>query len=507
MEFSEGGGADTRSQVVEVGWRRLAIVVAVMSAALMETLDSTIVNVALPTIDGNLGASIDAGVWIVTGYIIANVVFIPLNPLLMRALGRRMYFTACIAGFTLASLLCSTAESLELLVAFRFVQGAFGGGLIATSQGVIRDTFPPNAVGTSSALFSIALIAGPALGPLAGGYLTDSLSWPWIFFVNLIPGVVACATLIALLRDPLPPQPTRIDWRGVTLLAAGFGAMQYGLDNGERLDWFDDARILGATIVAVAALALFARRQWVVPHPVVDLHVLGYRSVRVGLVLGFAFGAIVFAPAIVTPLYASSILGYTAWDSGTLLMVRALPVVLLTPPFAMLAQRGADVRYLLAGGFALTAISMKWLDASMTSSSPFGALALPLALSGVGQSMLLVPLIIGVLTTTPAQLNDKIAPLVTLAIQLGGSIGSAASIAFFDRRTSLHADVIAGTTTLSHLGATGITPTLAFLTQLAGVAYQQATTMGFADTLLAVGVVAALATPMVLLFPRSRPMT
>jgi DHA2 family multidrug resistance protein len=159
---------------VEAGWRRFAIVIAVMLAALMETLDSTIVNVALPTIEGNLGASIDAGVWIVTGYIIANVVSIPLNPLLMRTFGRRVYFTACIAGFTVASVLCSTAHSLEALVAFRFLQGAFGGGLIATAQGVMRDTFPPQAVGTSSALFSIALIAGPALGPLAGGFLTDN---------------------------------------------------------------------------------------------------------------------------------------------------------------------------------------------------------------------------------------------------------------------------------------------------------------------------------------------
>jgi DHA2 family multidrug resistance protein len=308
------------------------------------------------------------------------------------------------------------------------------------------------------------------------------------------------------MRDPLPPQPTPIDWRGVALLVAGFGAMQYVLDNGERLDWFDDGRIIAATFGALAALAIFARRQWVYAHPVVDLHVLAYRSVRIGLVLALAFGAIIFAPAIVTPVYASSILGYTAWDSGLLLVVRAVPVVLLTPPFALLSQRGADVRYFLACGFALTTVSMVWLDASMTSSAPFAALAFPLALSGIAQSMLLVPLIVGVLTTTPAGLNDKIAPLVTLSIQLGGSIGSAASIAFFDRRTSLHADVIAGGTTLHHLGATGITPTLALLTQLAGAAYQQATTMGFADTLLAVGLVGAAAMPVVLLFPRSKRM-
>src|SRR5579862_7031314 len=160
-----------------------------MLASLLETLDSTIVNVSLPNIEGNIGASIDDGVWIVTGYIISNVVAIPLNPFLTKLFGRRAYFATCIGGFTAASLLCSTAHGLETLVAFRILQGAFGGGLIATSQVVMRDTFPPKAIGISSALFAIALILGPALGPLAGGYLTDNFSWQWIFDVNVVPGV------------------------------------------------------------------------------------------------------------------------------------------------------------------------------------------------------------------------------------------------------------------------------------------------------------------------------
>jgi DHA2 family multidrug resistance protein len=493
--------------VVEYGARRLVIVGAVMLAALLETLDSTIVNVALPTIEGNLGVAVDAGVWIVTGYIIANVVSIPLNPLLIRTFGRRAYFTTCIAGFTAASVLCSTAHSLELLVAFRFLQGAFGGGLIATSQGVMRDTFPPAAIGTSSALFSIALIAGPALGPLAGGYLTDNLSWEWIFLVNFVPGTIAAIVVGIMLRDPLPRMRTTVDWPGVALLAAGFGTMQYVLDNGERQDWFDDHAILAATIASLVALGLFARRQWTNAHPVVDLHVFRLRSVAVGCVLALAFGAIIFAPAIVTPLYASSILQYTAWDSGLLLVMRALPVVLLTPVFATLAQRGADVRYMLVTGFLVSAGAMLWLNVEMTSTSSFWSLAWPLVVSGVGQSMLLVPLIVGVLTTTPPGLNGKIAPLITLCVQLGGSVGSATSIAFFDRRTSFHADVFAASSTTAHLGALGMAqPTAAFLSRLAGIVSQQATTMGLADTLVAVGLLAACAAPFVLLFPRSRSM-
>ena len=490
--------------VVEYGWRRIVIVVAVMMAALLETLDSTIVNVALPTIEGNIGASIDEGIWIITGYIISNVVSIPLNPFLIRLFGRRNYFATCIAGFTIVSVACSSSHSLGMLVFFRLLQGAFGGGLIATSQGVMRDTFPPQAIGASSALFAIALLLGPALGPIAGGYLTDNFSWQMIFYVNVVPGTIAALVVAFMLRDPVKRERVRIDWLGIGLLALGLGALQILLDNGERHDWFDDGGIVLAAVTSLAALTAFAWWQWSgTKRPVVDLHVLRFRSVWVGSIIALAFGALIFAPAIVTPLYASSILSYTPWDSGLLLVTRALPVVILTPVFATLAQNGADVRYMLGAGFALSAASMAWLFTSMTSNTPFATLAWPLFVSGVGQSMLLVPLIVGVLTTTPPALNGKISPIITLCVQLGGSIASAATIAFFDRRTSFHATILSGASSLHHLTTLGLQPTQEAIAHLAGAVTTEATTMGFADTILAVGVVAAVALPFVLAFPRS----
>lgn len=491
--------------VVETGWRQIVIVTAVMMAALLETLDSTIVNVALPTIEGNIGASIDQGVWIVTGYIISNVVSIPLNPLLIRLLGRRLYFTICIAGFTAASVLCSTAHSLPLLIAFRVLQGAFGGGLIATSQGVMRDTFPPQAIGISSALFAMALIIGPAVGPIAGGYLTDNLSWQWIFLVNLVPGTIAAVVAGTMLRDPVRPQRVVIDWLGVALLAIGLGCLQFLLDNGERNDWFENAGITLAATLSFLALSIFAWWQWSgTKKPVVDLHVLRLRSVWVGSLIALAFGALIFAPAIVTPLYTSSILSYTAWDSGLLLVVRALPVVVLTPVFATLAQNGADVRYMLGSGFALTAISLYWLFSTMTSDTSFATLAWPLLVSGIAQSMLLVPLIVGVLSTTPAELNGTISPIITLCVQLGGSIASATSIAVFDRRTSFHSTILAAASNAHHLAALGVQPTQNVIARLAALVTQQATTMGFADTILSVAALAAFVVPLVLAFPRSQ---
>jgi MFS transporter, DHA2 family, multidrug resistance protein len=493
--------------VVEYGARRILIVVAVMMAALLETLDSTIVNVALPTIEGNIGASIDEGIWIVTGYIISNVVAIPLNPFLIKMFGRKAYFATCIAGFTAASLLCSTSHSLETLVAFRVLQGAFGGGLIATSQVVMRETFPPAAIGISSALFAMALILGPALGPLAGGYLTDNFSWQWIFDINVVPGTIAFVIILVLLRNPVAPARVKIDWLGVGLLAVGLGALQVLLDNGERNDWFSDPHMVLTAMLSLTSLTVFAWWQWSGTRtPAVDLHVLKLRGVWTGSLIALAFGVLVFTPAIVTPLYTSLVLGYTAFDSGLLLIMRALPVVVLTPVFATLAQRGADVRYMIGGGFALTAGSLGWMAVHMTPDTPFVSLGWALFASGIGQSMILVPLIVGVLGSTPAALNGKISPIITLCVQLGGSTASAVSIAFFDRRMALHSDAIAATaTTASHLNLEGIAASGNALQSLAASISQQASTMGFADTILAVAAIAACVIPAVLAFPRARP--
>ena len=494
--------------VVEYGRRRLLITIAVMLVALLETLDSTIVNVALPTIEGNIGASIDEGIWIVTGYIISNVVAIPLNPFLIRMFGRKNYFAMCVAGFTLASFLCSTSHDLATLVAFRIMQGAFGGGLIATSQVIMRETFPPAQLGLSSALFAIALILGPAVGPLAGGYLTDNFSWQWIFDVNILPGVVSTILIIWLLRDPAKPQRLNVDWLGVGLLALGLGSMQIVLDNGERHDWFSDPNIALAGVLAVVGLAAFAWWQWSgTKNPVVDLHVFRFRSVWVGSLIALVFGALIFAPAIITPLYASSILNYTALDSGYLLLMRALPVVLLTPVFATMAQGGFDVRYLLGGGFVLSALSLAWFGFEMTSDTPFLALGIALFVSGIAQSMLLVPLIVGVLSTTPAELNGKISPIITLSVQLGGSIASATSVAFFDRRSAFHMSILSGPMSSAHLGAAGYSPTPDVLAQIAALVSQQANTLGFADAIYAIAILAALIVPIVLAFPRSKAAT
>lgn len=469
--------------VVEYGRRRLIIVVGIMLAALLQTLDATIVNVALPTIEGNVGASIDDGTWIITGYIISNVIAIPLAPFALQRLGRRRYYTLCIAGFTVASFLCGTATTLTTLVLFRVIQGAFGGGLIATSQIILRDTFPPEKLGTSSALFAIALTVGPALGPTLGGWLTDNFSWPWVFDINIVPGAIAVTIMLALLRDPAPPKRIPFDGIGVGLLALGLGSLQYVLDEGERNDWFDDTRIAGFALTAVLGLAAFV--VWELRgarHPIVDLRIFRYPNVRIGTVCAILLGMVIFGPTVMLPQYVQTVLGFTATLSGLLILTRALPVLALTPFVARFATR-VDTRLLLATGFLLSALSFAAIGDRMTPLSDFGTFGIALAVSGIGQSMLLVPLLVSIIGTVAPVDSPKASSFISLSVQLGGSIASTALVTVFDRRTYFHSDVYRSFASLANPNLARLLHDAATPAQIAREIAKQAVNAGFADTI------------------------
>ncbi|MBD5655639.1 MAG: DHA2 family efflux MFS transporter permease subunit [Candidatus Eremiobacteraeota bacterium] len=469
--------------VVEYGRRRALIVCGVMLAALLQTLDATIVNVALPTIEGNIGASIDDGTWIITGYIISNVIAIPLAPFLLMRLGRRQYYATCIIGFTVASFLCGTADSLGTLVFYRIVQGTFGGGLIATSQIILRDTFPQKAIGASSALFAIALTVGPALGPTLGGILTDAYSWQWVFDINLVPGTIAAIIILTSLRNPLPPQRLPFDGVGVGLLALGLGSLQYVLDEGERHDWFDDGRIVAFAITAVAGLIAFALWElYGTKKPIVDLRVFRYRNVRFGVPAALVLGMIIFGPVVILPQYVQTVLGFTATLSGLLILMRALPVMLLTPFVARFATR-LDPRIILTTGFCLSALSFVLLSSHMTTESDFDALTAVLVVSGIGQALLLVPLLIAIIGSVAPQDSPKASSFVSLSVQLGGSIASTVLVTAFDRRTFFHSDIFRGMATLQNHAVTAILARPSGRILLSRIVALQATNAGFADTI------------------------
>jgi DHA2 family multidrug resistance protein len=483
--------------------RRILIVAGVMAAALMQTLDSTITNVALPTIQGNLGASQDEGTWIVTAYVIAAIVVIPLTPWLQTRFGRRNYFVASIVGFTIASMVCGSSTDLHELIAARIVQGAFGGGLLATGQSILRDTYPPTQLGLSQGIFALGAIMGPALGPPLGGVLVDNFSWNIVFYINIIPGLFAAIVLTLMLRDPDKARSTPVDVFGLLMLAAGLGAMQYVLTEGEPNDWFADHTIVLMAAVMVVSLCSFVYWElFGTANPVVDLRLLRNRSVAAGSVLALALGAAVFGSTYILPQFTQGPLGFTPALSGDLFLLRALPIFIVTPILVQITGK-VDARALLASGFVLIAWG-SWLQAAVTTAeADFWSFAPALIITGVGSALLFIPLSIAVLgATTPAE-GPKATAFINLALQLGGSIAVAALDVVIDQRWSFHSVILGGTETLSR-PVVRIFLQHGTAVQLAQLVNEQAAIFAYADATLAIAAVSIVCIPLVFLMRKRR---
>ena len=493
-----------QADVTEFGLRRVLIVAGVMAAALMQTLDSTITNVALPTIQGNLGASQDEATWVITAYVIAAIVVIPLTPWLMNRFGRRNYFLVSIVGFTLASVLCGTSESLPALIAARAVQGAFGGGLLTMGQSIMRDTFPPSQLAASQGIFALGAIMGPTLGPPLGGYLVDNFSWNWCFEINILPGIFAVAVLFLLLRDPNKADSrTPIDAVGLALLAVGLASLQYILTEGEQNDWLNDPTI--ATIAVICAATLGAFVWWELTqteNPVVDLRILRNRSVWAGSVLALSLGVSVFGASYTLPQFTQGSLGYTPTLSGLLFMLRAVPIGLATPLAVRLTGK-IDPRYMLGSGFMCAAVGT-YLQARITApTASFTDFILPLALNGVGSALLWIPLSVAVLSSTTPREGPKAAAFVQLSLQLGGSISVAALAVYLHGRESFHSAIIGGYLTPANPQVQQFL-THSPLGALAQLAYAQATIVSFADVNYAIALLSLLCIPLIFLIRRPK---
>ncbi|MGB8965800.1 MAG: DHA2 family efflux MFS transporter permease subunit [Candidatus Cybelea sp.] len=495
------------SALVEYGTRRWLIVVGVMSATLLQVLDATIVNVALPTIQGNMGANFDEGAWIVTGYIIAAVIVIPLTPWLQQLFGRREYYVAAIIGFTITSALCGISTSLGELVFFRVLQGLCGGGLISTGQAIMRDTFPAKQLGLSQALTSIGAIIGPSIGPTLGGVLTDQLSWNWIFYINILPGIGAAILCAMLLRNPERRGRPSLDGVGLGLMAMGLGCLQYVLDEGERYDWFNDRNILITAILSVFSLAAFAFWELrVVRNPIVDLRILlNNRTVAVGCLLAMTLAFGLFGGVILTPQFQQNLLNFTATLSGLSILTRALGIMVATPITLILLSRfHVKPRILLGIGFVIVALANVNNARVLTTDSTFETFIFPLVIGGLGFGMLFVPLSVAVLSSVQGIDTQKATSLLSLCQQLGGSISTAFLVTLLDRRTALHLDALAGGINLSSPAVRSALQAHASTAQLAGIVNQQAATMAFADAFYVLGAITLLLTPLVFLLRTPR---
>ena len=489
-----------RRSVVEYGTRRVLVVAGVMLATLLQVLDATIVNVALPTIQGNLGANLDEGAWIVTGYIIAAVIVIPLTPWLQARFGRKRYYVAAIAGFTLTSVLCGISTSLDELVAFRVLQGLCGGGLIATGIAILRDTFPPAQIGLSQALVSVGAVVGPSIGPTLGGILTDAYSWNWIFYINIVPGIVAALLIAFNLRDPEPARRAPVDAIGLALLALGLGSLQYVLGEGERNDWLADGRIAAFALLAAGGIAAFVCWElFGTRRPIVDLRILKNPTVAAGCLLALALGFNLFGGIVLGPQFNQAVLNFTATLSGESVLIRAIAILAGTPlALIALSRWRLNPRIMLGVGFAVVSVANVLQAQVTTSTADFWTFAWPLALGGLGFSQIFVPLNATVLGSVQGADTPKAAALVSLCQQLGGSIATATLITLLDRRAAFHYSSLAGDAVLSR------TPVATFVQHASPAALYariltQAQTLSFADAFYAMAAITTILLPLVLL--------
>jgi len=417
------------------------IAIAVTLATFMEVLDTSIANVALPHIAGSLSAGQDESTWILTSYLVSNAIVLPLSGWLSSIVGRKRFYMGCVFLFTVSSFLCGFAPNLPLLIVFRILQGAGGGGLQPSEQAILADTFPPAKRGMAFAVYGVAVVMAPAIGPTLGGWITDNYSWRWIFFVNIPVGIVSLILTSRLIQDPpyfrrRKLSETRIDYIGLGLIALGLGALQIVLDKGQRDDWFESRFISTLTVIAVSSLIFVIWWEWRHKDPIIDLHLFRNRTFATSNFLMFMLGFALLGSTLLLPLYMQTLLGYTAQLSGLALMPGGFTIMVLMPVVGFLLSR-YDARYLLLFGLVMLSVSLFHLT-GLDLDVDFKTVALDRMLQAAGLAFLFVPINTAAYSHLPRDKNNAASGLMNLARNIGGSVGISFVTTLLDRRTQKH---------------------------------------------------------------------
>lgn len=404
----------------------------------MELIDTSIINVALNYMGGNLGATLEDTSWVITSYAIANVIIIPMSSFLTSNLGRRNYYIGSIILFTLCSFMCGNASNIWELVGFRFLQGLGGGALLSVSAAVVYELFPKEKQATASALFGIGIFIGPTIGPTLGGYITDNFSWPWIFYINIPIGIMAAVSCYYLLNEPaIKPKKQQIDWTGIMLLAVGIGALQTVLERGQTDDWFAAGYIIALTLIAVVCLGGFIIWELHVPNPVVNLRVLNNKALGIASVLTFITGIGMYTSIFLTPVVAQRILGFTPTQSGLLLLPGSIMAVLALVITGKLLQKGVAPAIIIFLGFVCF-IYFNWSMSKINLDSTAAAIQINLVARALGMALLTVPLATLAVSTLTAKEMPQGTALNNMMRQLGGSFGISIINTYVARRIMSH---------------------------------------------------------------------
>lgn len=427
------------ARLLDRGILKWIIALAASLGAILEVIDTSITNVALPDIRGNLGATLSEAGWVSTGYACANVVIIPLSAWLGHRFGRKNYFVFSLVGFTVSSVLCGLSPNLGFLVFARVLQGLAGGGLLAKAQSLVFEAFAPAERGAAQAIFGLGVIAGPALGPVMGGWLTDNLGWRWIFFINIPFGLLAVAACTTFLpTDELDDKARneRVDWTGIGLLAVGLACFQTMLEQGQEDDWFSSRFITAMAVFSLAGIALFIQRELTIDHPAVDLRILRHRSMIGGSLFSAILGMGIYGIMFAIPVFVQDYLHYTATQSGLLQVPGALASAATMMLYGRFGNR-FDPRFLIGVG-ALMTTGTGFLLMGLNPDTGVQTIFWPLILRAVGSVIMFMPLSIATLGPLPKNEIAAGSGIYSLTRQLGSSVGIALITTMLSRRMAVH---------------------------------------------------------------------
>jgi len=415
------------------------IAVSVMLATFMEVLDTSIAAVALPYIAGSVSATNDEATWVLTSYLVSNAVVLPASTWFALRFGRKRFLVICIVIFTISSFLCGSATSLAIILIARAIQGAGGGALQPLSQAILLETFPPDKRGMAMAVFALGVVVAPVLGPTLGGWLTNTYSWRWAFYINIPVGALAVFMILRFVEDPSyikDAKPGKLDGIGLGLLAVWLGCLQVILDKGQEDDWFGATWIRWAAIVLIVCLVAFLVREWVHKHPLVNLRVFRHRNFALGCLLIGIFGAAIYGTVTLLPLFYQELLGYTALQAGLAVSPRGFGAILAMPMIGYMTAK-IDNRWLIAFGFVLFAISSLRFGSVDLEIGPW-SLLWPIIISGFGSGCIFVPLSTTAMDGIPNEEIGNASGLYNLLRNIGGSIGISIVNTIVTRHEQLH---------------------------------------------------------------------
>jgi DHA2 family multidrug resistance protein len=422
------------------------ITLTVTLATFMEALDSSIANVALPHIAGTLGASYDEATWVLTSYLVSNAIVLPISGWIANRIGRKRFYMSCVALFTLFSFLCGLANSLTMLIVFRVIQGAAGGGLQPSERAILADTFPPEKRSLAFSLYGMAVVLAPAIGPTVGGWITDNYTWRWIFFLNIPVGILSLVLTSRIVEDPPYLKRIRaklgsVDGIGLGLLALTIGTLQIMLDKGQQDDWFGSHFIVGCAIVVVVGLSGFLYRELTTEHPILDLSLYGKRNFAMTQIVMVVIGATLFATTVMIPQFLQELLGYTATEAGFALSLGGLALILLFPLAGFLGQK-LDPRLMITIGFSLLTLGI-WRIGDLNLGISFMDAASWRVVMVLGMPFLFVPISVMSYVGVPQEKNNEVSGMTALARNIGGSLGVSFVSTMLQRRAEAHQEVLA----------------------------------------------------------------